>query len=62
MDRVPDLNWPLRLFRDAEDRLLIDDIDPDSFAEEADLLASAEALTIGNHQIFAIRYRYPEVA
>jgi hypothetical protein len=62
MDRVPDLNWPLRLFRDAEGRLLIDDIDPDSFVEEADLRASTEALAIGNRQIFAVRYRYSEVA
>lgn len=62
MDRVPDLAWPLQLFCDADDHLLIDDADPNSFAEEADLHASAEALTTGNGQIFAVRYRYPEVA
>jgi hypothetical protein len=62
MDRVPDLNWPMRLFRDVEDRLLIDDADFESFAEEADLRASAEALSTGKGQTFAVRYRYPESA
>jgi len=62
MDRVPDLNWPSRLFRDVGDNLLTDDDDADSFAEEADLLAAVEALAIGNQRIFAVRYRYLEGA
>ncbi len=62
MEPVPALNWPPRLFRDVGDHQLIDDSDPDSFAEEADLLASVEALATGNQRIFAIRYRYLEDA
>ena len=60
MERIPELNWPRRLFFDVEASLLVDQTDTDSFAEEADLVAIAD--TVGAQQDFVVRYRYREAA
>jgi hypothetical protein len=62
MDRVPELNWPSRLFFDVDASLLIDQTDIGGFAEEADLMAVADTVAVGARQDFVVRYRYQEAA
>ena len=62
MERVPELNWPPRLFLDFDANLAIEPTDADSFAEEADLMAVADTVAVGARRDFVVRYRYQEAA
>ena len=62
MERVPELNWPRRLFLDFDANLVIEPTDTDSFAEEADLMALADTVAVGARRDFVVRYRYLEAA
>jgi hypothetical protein len=54
--RVPNLDWPVHLFRDVH---VLED---DHFSEAADLAVTPEPLSFAGDLASVMRYHYPETA
>jgi hypothetical protein len=59
--RVPKLNWPTYLFRDASIITLTDEEDQDGFREVADFGARAENIAFPNDQTAITRFHYTAI-